>query len=32
MLGKIIEKEKIDQKDPDAGRRALDCLIARLVK
>ncbi|OIN89834.1 trigger factor [Candidatus Berkelbacteria bacterium CG1_02_42_45] len=32
LLGKIIEKEKIDQKDPDAGRRALDYLIARLVK
>jgi len=32
MLGMIIEKEKIDPHDKDAGRKALDKLVKTLVK
>lgn len=32
MLGKIIEKEKIDPKDDDAGRKALDKIVKALTK
>lgn len=32
MLGKIIEEQKIDHHDKEAGRQALDYLIGKLVK
>lgn len=31
LLGKIIEEEKIDQKNPEAGRIALECIIKRVT-
>ena len=32
MLGKIIEEQKIDHHDEDAGRKALDYLVKKLTK
>ncbi len=32
MLGKVIEEQKIDHKDTDAGKKALDYLVKELTK
>jgi len=32
MLGKIIEEQKIDHHDPDAGKKAVEYLVKTLVK
>ena len=32
MLGKIVEEQKLDQNDPEAGKKAMEFLVSKLTK